>query len=177
MDGTPYDSSRSPTPPAALWASDAVAPQWHPKIAQFFNYWRKIRPDSGLPGRQHFEPLDIHSLLPGIWLLDVQREPFRLRYRLVGTEAVDVIGAEVTGQWMDEAHALIARQPAYLDRYRAVVEQKLPSWRHGTPLFSMHKKYTTLENLIVPLAADGVTVDMLAALTVFHAQPLYATVD
>jgi hypothetical protein len=37
----------------------------------------------------------------------------------------------------------------------------------------MHKKYGTLENMIAPLASDGVTVDILVALTVFHAQPLY----
>ncbi len=187
MDGSPSDSSRAPpgsgifstsdAPQETLWASDTVAAQWHPKIARFFLYWRSIHPNAGLPGRQHFDPLAIHSLLPGIWLLDVQREPFRLRYRLVGTEAVDVLGAEVTGQWMDEAHPVVAHQPDYLDRYRTVIEQKTPSWRRGTPRFSIHKKYTTLENLAVPLAADGETVDMLAVLTVFHAQPLYGRAE
>jgi hypothetical protein len=111
----------------ALWFGESVAPHWHPKVARFFLYWRSIHPASGLPGRQHFEPLAIHSLLPGIWLLDIQREPFRLRYRLAGTEAVEAIGAEVTGQWMDEAHAVVAREPAHMDRYRTVVEQRVPS--------------------------------------------------
>jgi len=183
MDGSrsassraPFDSntpSRRESPQDTLWTGESVAPQWHPKVARFFLYWRSIRPESGLlPGRQHFDPLAIHALLPGIWLLDVQPEPFRLRYRLVGTEAVEAIGAEVTGQWMDEAHTAMAQEPHYLERYRAVVEQKAPSWRRGVPRLWTYKKYATLENMVVPLAADGASVDMLLALTVFHAEPL-----
>jgi hypothetical protein len=164
---------RPEIPQGSLWADDVVAAQWHPRIAQFFTYWRAIRPASGLPGRKHFDPLAIYGLLPGIWLLDVQHEPFRLRYRLVGTEAVEAIGTEVTGQWMDEAHPAVSQTPGYLDRYRAVVRQKIPSWRRGTPQLWTHKKYGTLENMVAPLASDGVTVDILVALTVFHAQPLY----
>lgn len=181
MDGTQSSSSRgllsdSDTDKQVqggdLWKSGSVSPQWHPKIVQFFMYWHSIRPATGgLPGRQHFEPLAIHALLPGIWLLDIQREPFRLRYRLIGTEAVEAVGAEVTGKWMDEAHPVIAQTPNYLHRYQAVVEQRYPSWRRGTPRLWTHKKYATLENIVMPLAADGNTVDMLACLTVFHAAP------
>ncbi len=173
MDGSQTASSREATD--ALLRGDAVAPHWHPKIARFFLYWRKIHPASGLPGRQHFDPLAIHSLLPGVWLLDIQPEPFRLRYRLVGTEAVEAIGSEVTGQWMDVAHTAVAQGAAYMDRYRAVAEQGFPSWRRGVPRLWTHKKYATLENMVVPLAADGVTVDLLACLTVFHAEALTGT--
>lgn len=172
MDGSQTASSRESG--NSLWTGDGVAPQWHPKIARFFLYWRSIHPASGLPGRQHFDPLAIHSLLPGVWLLDIQREPFRLRYRLVGTEAVEAIGAEVTGQWMDEAHTAVAREPEYMNRYRSVVEQRLPSWRRGVPRLWTHKRYATLENMVVPLASDGETVDLLVALTVFHAESLTA---
>lgn len=183
MDGSQPTSSRAPfdsdtsskteDAQTTLWAGDGVAPQWHPKIARFFQYWRSIHPASGgLPGRQHFDPLAIHWLLPGVWLLDVQPEPFRLRYRLVGTEAVEAIGAEVTGQWMDEAHTVMSQGPRYLERYQAVAEQKVPSWRRGVPRLWTYKKYSTLENMVLPLAADGVTVNMLAALTVFHAESL-----
>lgn len=156
----------------SLWSGSEPAAHWHAKIARFFRYWRSIHPPQGLPGRQHLDPLAIPSLLPGIWLLDIQREPFRLRYRLVGTEAVEAIGTEVTGKWMDECHAAMHEEPAYYERYRAVVEQKLPSWRRGVPRLWTHKKYATLENMVLPLAADGITVNMLAALTVFHAESL-----
>lgn len=150
----------------SLWSSGEPATHWHPKIGQFFRYWRSIHPAQGLPGRRHLDPLAIPSLLPGIWLLDVQREPFRLRYRLAGTETVEAIGVEVTGRWMDEINPLPLRDQHYLDRYRAIVEQRQPSWRRGPPLL-MSKRVRTIENLVVPLAADGTTVDMLAGFTVF----------
>lgn len=154
----------------SLWSDSEPASHWHVKIARFFRYWRSIHPAAGLPGRQHLDPLDIPSLLPGIWLLDIQREPFRLRYRLAGTETVEAIGSEVTGRWMDEVNPRPLLDDSYLDRYRVIVAQHLPSWRRGPPLL-MSKRVRTIENLVVPLAADGVTVDMLAGLTVFDFDP------
>lgn len=154
----------------SLWSGSDPAPHWHAKIAQFFRYWRSIHPVKGLPGRRHLDPLAIPSLLPGIWLLDIQREPFRLRYRLAGTETVEAIGVEVTGRWMDEVNPRPLQDDSYLDRYRAIVEQRLPSWRRGPPLL-MSRRVRTIENLVVPLAADGLTVDMLAGLTVFDFDP------
>ena len=152
MDGNQVKSSRFPQ--GSLWTGETPAPHWHPNIARLFLYWRSITPATGLPGRQHLEPLDIAPLLPGIWLLDVQ-----------------AIGGEVTGCWMDEAHPAIAGNPGYLDRYRAVSEYKIPSWRRGVPQLWVNKRYHTLENLVLPLATDGVTVDMMAALTVYHPPP------
>jgi hypothetical protein len=156
--------------PASLWAGSEPAPHWHSKIAQFFLYWRSIHPPNRLPGRVHLDPLAIPALLPGIWLLDVQHEPFRLRYRLAGTETVEAIGTEVTGRWMDEVNPQLTRDERYLDRYRRIVAQRLPSWRRGPPLL-MSQRVRTIENLVVPLASDGNTVDMLAGLTVFDFDP------
>src|SRR5215813_216703 len=100
----------------------------HPKIARVLAYWRAIHPAAGvLPGRQHFDPMAIPDVLPGIWLLDVEREPLRLRYRLAGTRIVESIGREVTGLWFDEVHPELARQAGYLDRYRTVIEMREPS--------------------------------------------------
>ena len=159
----------------SLWSGSEPAAHWHAKIARFFRYWRAIHPAAGLPGRRHFYPLAIPSLLPGIWLLDIQREPFRLRYRLAGTETVEAIGVEVTGKWMDEVNPRLVQEQAYLDRYRAIVQQKLPGWRRGPPLL-MSKRVRTIENIVCPLAADGSTVDMLVALTVFDFDP-HAGID
>lgn len=173
MDGNHLRANRdTPESLGTLWHGDTFAPEWHPRIARFFLYWRSIRPADRLPGRQHLDPLAIPELLPGVWLLDIQREPFRLRYRLVGTEAVEAIGGEVTGRWMDDVHGTVRGQ-RYLDRYRAVVEHGLPSWRRGAPILCTQKQHETLENLVVPLAADGETVDMLAAFTVFHGSPAF----
>jgi len=143
---------------------------WNPKVRRLYEYWRSIHPETGLPGRQHFEPLDIPDLLSTLWLLDVQHEPFRLRYRLVGTKIVERLGREVTGQWLDEAHSNVANDPTYFDRYRLVVTQKEPSWRKGRPIFKQDTHVAVLENLILPLAADGETVNTLLIITIRYTE-------
>lgn len=141
---------------------------WHPKLQRIYQYWQHIHPPTGLPGRQHVDPLDFPDLLPGIWLLDVQRQPFRLRYRLAGTRIVDAIGREVTGLWIDEAHPHHISDPSYLGRYRLAVETKTPNRRRGRPKTWLSEDYREVENVVLPLATDGETVDMLMVLTVFY---------
>jgi hypothetical protein len=161
---TTSPSAERPVP----WPHPLPGDHWHPEVRGIFNYWRARHPEHGLPGRQHLDPADVVRLLPGIWLLDVQRLPFRLRYRLVGTRIVSSIGREVTGLWMDEAHPDSSRRPDYFQRYERVVESGQPSWRRGRPQLWIHEDYTYLENLVLPLARDGRTVDMLLAFTGVH---------
>jgi hypothetical protein len=152
-------------------SSDAMPPEfvfWHPKLQRMYRYWRQIHPTKGLPGRQHFDPLDVADLLPGVWLLDVQRAPFRLRYRLAGTRIIAAIGHEVTGGWVDEVHPQLVNDDTYFGRYRSVVETGTPSHRRGTSRTGLQEDFRDLENLALPLAADGETVDMMVVLTVFH---------
>src|SRR5260370_4780571 len=58
---------------------------WHPRIKRLYEYCKAIHPPLGLPGRQEFDPSAVPDLLPSLWMLDVQRQPFRLRYLLLGT--------------------------------------------------------------------------------------------
>ncbi len=142
---------------------------WHPKLQRMYQYWQALRPAPDLlPGRQHLDPLQIPDLLPGIWLLDIQREPFRLRYRLAGTRIVEAIGREVTGLWLDEAHPHLAAHPDYYDRYQSVMGSGVPNRRRGQARMWQHEDYREIENVIFPFAANGKTVDMLLVLTVVY---------
>ncbi len=139
----------------------------HPDMIRLFEYWRAIAPCGLLPARRHFDPLAIPDLLPRIWLLDVHRDPFRLRYRLCGTTLVESLGQDPTGRWVDEIHDS-ARDPRYFDRYRHMADEGVATWRRGRAHFRHDKDWIVLENVIVPLAADGTTVDLLVALTRRH---------
>lgn len=154
--------------PPVPWDLPTPCPDWHPGIQAIFTYWQAIKPAGELPGRRHFDPLRIAPLLPFVWLLDVQREPFRLRYRLAGTRVVAGIGREVTGLWLDEAHPEAVSRPEYIDRYRQVVATGIPSWRRGRPYLAIHRNFDEIENIFLPMAADGMNVDMILAMTVFH---------
>ena len=53
-----------------------------------------------------------------------------------------------------------------------VVESKQPNWRRGKSLIRFEKDYAELERLYLPLADDGMTVDMILAITVFYKLPM-----
>jgi hypothetical protein len=138
------------------------------RIAALNDYWRAIRPaPDRLPGRQHFDPLDVPRLLSWIWLLDVHRDPLRFRYRLMGTEQVRVIGSDTTGQWLHECFPHVPAAPTYR-HFLAAAEHGMISYNRGFPVLHVPKEYILTERIFLPLARDGHQVDMLLALTVYH---------
>lgn len=155
------------TAPAYTVIREAADAPMHADMVRLFDYWRAIAPPDALPGRCHFDPLVIADLLPRVWLLDVFREPFRLRYRLCGTKLVEALGQDPTGRWLDEVHDGV-RDPRYIDRYRHMADEGVATWRRGRANFQHDKEWIVLENLVVPFAADGRTVDLLLALTRRH---------
>jgi PAS domain len=143
---------------------------WHPSLQALYRYWRSIHRPQGLPARQDIDPTAIPALLPRIWILDVQREPFRLRHRLVGTHIVELVGNDFTGRWIDEAYPHIANDPAPLSRYRDVTSTGIPARRRGKPLIFLTNQadFTEIENAIFPLAQEGKNVDALLCCTIFY---------
>jgi hypothetical protein len=134
---------------------------WHPLVRDFYEHCMQVAPAGKLPGRQHIHPEEIPAFLSRMWLLDVSRDPLRYRYRLCGTELVRSLGREVTGMWLDEAHPQIVENPESGDRFRFMVETGRPTWRKGPALWGRHPNHRTVETCVVPLAADGATVDKL----------------
>lgn len=142
------------------------------RVRQLYEYWRGLHPPGGgLPGRQHVDPVAIPAhLLPFVWLVDIQRQPLRFRYRLLGTEHVRVLGRDYTGQWIDEAHPDFAGSAAYT-QFAAAAERAVGGYRRGNTLIILPKDYRSMERLLLPLARDGKTVDMLLAISVYHKGP------
>jgi hypothetical protein len=141
---------------------------WNPKVARFFAYWLALKPQQGLPGRQHFDPLAIPDLMPRVWMLDVLREPLRYRYRLVGTKEVETLQREVTGMFFDEVHAHPHDKRETYGRFSEAVNGQIASYRKGN-LVAIHKQeHVLVENCLVPMARDGRTVDLLIGFSVLY---------
>lgn len=99
--------------------------------------------------------------------MDVQHKAQRRRYswRLIGSEAQ--AGKQAKPGQPLETHVQgeeLARALAVLDR---VVERHEPSWGRGRPVMPHAPSVVALERLILPLATDGFTVDMLLGVTVY----------
>lgn len=112
-----------------------------------------------LPGRPDIDPIDIPSMLPFVFLVDVLRGGADFRYRLVGTDIVRNTKKDFTGYLLSEISE-IGSQGKLMALYARVVEGRSPV----TEVFSyktrggVEKSYVVV---VAPLSRDGVDIDML----------------
>jgi hypothetical protein len=142
-----------------------------PKILALTAYWQSRRPaPDRLPGRHHLSPLEIAGLGPGllrhVWLLDVEREPLRFRLRLIGSALKAAGSPGNPGSYVDE-HDGSGDLTARLVR---MCEDRQPAHKRGRPTMphDPDPAVASLENVLLPLATDGSTVDMIVGCTVYH---------
>jgi hypothetical protein len=101
-------------------------------------WWQAHRGPSGIPDRTAVDPVALKDLLPNLFIAEVEHAPFRIRYRLVGTKAVQITGFDITGRYLDE---LLSGQPdvPWMDYYRIAYDSREP----------------LLGSVVVPAAAGG----------------------
>lgn len=143
--------------------------EWHPVARQLYDYWLALRPADGvLPGRRDFDPMKVAAALPSIWLIDVEHDPPRFTYRLAGTKIQEIAGQSLTGRLLDDVHPHLRSEPEYADRYLVPAREGVAVWARGKPLFLIEPPHGNTEILVLPLARDGKTVDMLLGVTIFY---------
>lgn len=124
------------------------------QVLSFFEYWASRIDGSDIPDRSNLDPLaDIPRLLSNVWLLDIEEQPRRYRYRLVGSGLARPGPNSKTGTLLHEAEARRMEQViAALDRCCA---DRLPFWRMGKPLMHHDKLVSDLHTIALPLTVDG----------------------
>lgn len=139
-----------------------------PFIAEAIAYWKRIRPGDGLlPGRRHFDPVEIPRLLPHTALLDVVREPrIRVKGRMGGSKLTEVYGIGLEGRFFDEVIPDFDDSQAAKD-FRQVAADGVPKWYRGAQSVKRGKSHLGIERILLPLAEDGRAVDMILAVYLF----------
>jgi hypothetical protein len=72
------------------------------KTRALFDYWTSLCLGGQPPTRQQIDPINMWSFLPGILLGDIFVDPFRVFFRLVGTDVAAYSGFDFTGRYLDE---------------------------------------------------------------------------
>ena len=129
-----------------------------PKLRRLFDYWEVKRAGNPLPARAAIDPLDFAYVLANVALVDVLRDPLRFRFRVVGTEIVNRDGTDLTGKYTDD-HPLAEYRALLWQTYTGVVTSGGPAVFERERM--MDNKIRRYEVLYLPLASDGVTIDML----------------
>lgn len=112
-----------------------------------------------MPARADLDPADLSHLLPNILIHEVQAEPLDFRYRLVGSEIVRHINQNPTGTWMSQIPH--QKKPSKLWNFlEDAVTNKHPVIANP-PYLWQYKEFKFIEDIILPLSADGKNVNML----------------
>ena len=75
----------------------------HSKLIETLEaHWDDLRGDRPMPRRDEIDPLNFVSLLSYISIVELHYDPFRVRYRLVGTEVVRIVGEDFSNKWLQE---------------------------------------------------------------------------
>lgn len=95
-------------------------------FSQLHDYWFRLWSNrGGLPRKGDFDPLEASALLGYLAWAEIEREPFRVRYRMVGTALNDLAGGEMTGKYVDELYSPAIRKDL-LNAFRRVSETGEP---------------------------------------------------
>ena len=124
-------------------------------------YWQSKWRSARLPSRGDLDPTEIPRLLPYIELSEVLDEGADFRFRLVGSHLVDTDQINPTGRRLSEFFKTASYRSYQLSLYRWVFAQRRPLYSGArVPLPSRSVEVLT-ERLYLPLASDGVTVDVI----------------
>ncbi len=136
----------------------------HPTLVALYRYWEGKRGGRAMPARRDLDPSEIVKLLPHIYMVDVEHNPLRFRYRLIGTAICYLLGRDYTGRAVDAA---TYGEGEALDRllqlFTAVVEARGPVAYKGNIWFVSGREWRQVEALLMPLSHDGASVDIIFA--------------
>jgi hypothetical protein len=138
-----------------------TSPRHLPTITELRDYWQSRRRGRLMPRRTDIDPADIAHLLPHIALVDIEAEPFRVRYRVVGTKLVQYVGRDFTGLYLDELK--FSKPDELLALYRRATVERAPTFRTMT-WRSPDGGVWAVENAILPLSEDDLQVTQCLAI-------------
>jgi hypothetical protein len=150
---------------------DVLARVRSPKIAQVLRYWHGLRHGRRFPKRADIDPSEIKAALPHLMITGISYHPFRVLYRLVGTEIVHWARTDFTNRHADE---LIFDNEGrdWTDYYRIVVDARKPAYGI-TDWVEKARSPVWVECAICPLSDDGETIDRCLAVEDY--EPMRAT--
>ncbi|EDP63638.1 hypothetical protein BAL199_25937 [alpha proteobacterium BAL199] len=136
-----------------------------------FDYWLQRRENGRLPGRRDIDPLHFRHLLGRVYLIEVVRESerIRFRFRLWGSKISGIFGQEHTGHWLEDIAAPGTLAELENTLRTCTLGARPHFWRR--PMMVENVDYVATRRMLLPLASDGQTVDMLFGLIIEEPAP------
>jgi len=121
-------------------------------------YWEDKRNGRALPRWLDFDPADLKPILPFMFVVGIENQPFRVHYRLVGTVASELRGP-LTGRYLDQIEVLPPDvRTRLIEEYRLACQRRRPTFSRDVLCLRSERELTFFGS-IYPLSTDGITVD------------------
>lgn len=134
---------------------------FHFNTERVIGYWRSLRAGGVMPSRQAFDPAELASLLPQLFMLDLG--PAALPFRLAGEFLIDLHGRPLKGADFQSLFSLPGRSMAA--RATAAALQDWEPVVLDAEGYSEDGRSVSLEILLAPLAdIDGARIERLVGL-------------
>src|SRR5439155_20321910 len=85
--------------PFGVWTDHRIPEDrsgWHRLVRRFYEHWLSIAPPRLLPGRQQIKPEHMVPMLSLLWMMDVDRDPLLICFRLRCRSLVSLFNRQVT---------------------------------------------------------------------------------
>ena len=135
------------------------------QLRDMLELWRSKCTGDRLPSRTDFDLCELKSHVGWLVLVDVERDPQRFLYRLIGSNITGLADRDVTGKYFDELYDAETASAA-TSSYRRVVGSRRPT-RVNASLHHASKGHLTFEAIDLPLSNDGTRVDMILVRCVY----------
>jgi hypothetical protein len=131
-------------------------------IQQFHQHWLHVCRNGRVPSRADIDPTNFKRILPNVILANIERNPFRVRYRLCGTRVAEFCG-NLTGRYLDDIGSTdLWSTAAYLHLYQIAATEGRPVFSVDSMLGRFGARHP-FQTGIWPVASDGQNVDMCIA--------------
>lgn len=135
-----------------------------PRLSELYHLWLTKCRDGQIPKRSDFDPGEMKSLLPFIFMVDRESESGDYRYRLLGTNEFNLRGYDATGLLVRDHCAAAVAQEA-LDNYDYVFNSKSILFDAAEANWDDNRRFSD-QTLFLPTSSDGETVDIVIGIAV-----------
>ena len=140
-----------------------------PRMADLLAYWNGKRGSRRMPSRADIDPLELKPHLGNLCLIDVEPEPLRLRYRLVGSHITQKMGRDATGRWYDELYSGELLRDI-LASFHWIIEHRAPLRTYGQAFYP-DRQFYRYEIINLPLSDDDDKINMVLGTLLFKLAP------
>ena len=153
----------------------ALAATDTPVIADFLRHMQRIHPADRLPARAAFDPMAVPHLLPNLVLAEVRRGDGDIRFfvRVAGEAVLRAAPVPLMNRYLESSVRLTGdpgdeSQARIVDVRRQVVDSGCTIHWRGRVNIPFRFNFGDVEFVHAPLAEDGVTVDRILSVLVYH---------